>query len=96
MTEYIERASFGIYMPKFWQARSTKSFPHRSSAFEVLIGYVGAAATKSVLLGVIILLTARVFVPYHIEHPTWMIAFLVLTALTFSLFGFIIRSGRTG
>jgi ABC-2 type transport system permease protein len=57
---------------------------------EVLLGYVGAAATKSVMLGLLILATARVFVPYGIQHPAWMVAFLVLTAITFSLFGFII------
>jgi ABC-2 type transport system permease protein len=56
----------------------------------VVIGYVGAAATKSILLGTLILVTARLFVPYHVAHPVWMVAFLVLTAVTFSMFGFII------
>jgi ABC-2 type transport system permease protein len=60
------------------------------SYVEILCGYVGAAASKSILLGTIILLTARIFVPFHVEHPLWMVAFLVLTAVTFSLFGFII------
>jgi ABC-2 type transport system permease protein len=66
------------------------------SFFEVVTGYVGAAATKSVLLGLIILATARLFVPFHIEHPLWMAAFLVLTSVTFSLFGFIIGLWATG
>src|SRR5690606_7786200 len=60
------------------------------SYVEVVIGYVGAAATKSVLLGLLILATARLFVPFEIQHPLWMVAFLILTAVTFSLFGFII------
>jgi ABC-2 type transport system permease protein len=60
------------------------------SAFEIVAGYVGAAASKSIILGLIILVTARLFVPFQIEHPLWMLAFLILTALTFSLFGFII------
>src|SRR5919205_1251696 len=60
------------------------------SAFEIVLGYVGAAATKSIILGLIVLLTAGLFVPLRIAHPVWMIAFLLLTAITFSLFGFII------
>jgi ABC-2 type transport system permease protein len=89
LTESISNASFGIYMPKFtgtiYQVLSAPI-----SALEILIGYVGAAASKSILLGVLILSTARVFVDFSILHPLWMIAFLVLTSVTFSLFGFII------
>jgi ABC-2 type transport system permease protein len=89
LNESISNASFGIYMPRFaGTIYEVLSAP--ISAFEILAGYVGAAASKSVLLGTIILVTARLFVPYEIAHPLWMAAFLVLTALTFSLFGFII------
>jgi ABC-2 type transport system permease protein len=89
LTESISNASFGIYMPKFaGTIYEVLSAP--VSALEVVIGYVGAAATKSIVLGAIILVTARVFVDYHIEHPAWMVAFLVMTSVTFSLFGFII------
>ena len=87
--ESISNASFGIYMPKFTGTiYEVLSAP--ISAIEIVIGYVGAAATKSVILGLIILATARIFVPYEIAHPLVMAAFLVLTAVTFSLFGFII------
>jgi ABC-2 type transport system permease protein len=89
LTESISNASFGIYMPK-WSGTIYELLSAPVSTAEVVIGYVGAAATKSVLLGFLILATARVFVPYGIAHPLWMLAFLVLTALTFSLFGFII------
>ncbi|WP_204732539.1 ABC transporter permease [Hydrogenophaga laconesensis] len=89
LSESISNASFGIYMPK-WSGTIYELLSAPVSWIEVLLGYVGAAATKSVLLGVLILLTARVFVPYHIAHPVWMIGFLLLTAITFSLFGFII------
>lgn len=89
LTESISNASFGIYMPKF-AGTIYEILSAPISAFETVIGYVGAAATKSVILGVIILLTARVFVDYHVAHPFWMLAFLVLTSITFSLFGFII------
>lgn len=89
MTESISNASFGIYMPKF-AGTIFEVLSAPVSYVEILIGYVGAAATKSVILGVLILLTARFFVPYEIEHPFWMIGFLILTAVTFSLFGFII------
>lgn len=89
LNESISNASFGIYMPKFtgtiYEVLSAPVSPT-----EIVIGYVGAAATKSVILGLLILLTARLFVPYQIEHPVWMLGFLVLTAVTFSLFGFII------
>ena len=88
-TESIFNASFGIYMPKF-TGTIYELLSAPVSWVEVLCGYVGAAATKSVMLGLLILLTARVFVPYHIEHPVWMVGFLLLTAITFSLFGFII------
>ena len=87
--ESISNASFGIYLPKF----SGTIFELLSSPvgfFEVMLGYVGAAASKSVMLGTLILVTARAFVPFDIMHPVWMIAFLILTALTFSTFGFII------
>ena len=89
LSESIGNASFGIYLPK-WSGTIFELLSAPVSYVEVLIGYVGAAATKSVMLGVLILLTARVFVPYQVLHPLWMAGFLVLTALTFSLFGFII------
>ncbi len=89
LTESISNASFGIYMPRFTGTiYEVLSAP--LSFAEVVLGYVGAAATKSIILGAIVLLTARLFVPYQIEHPFWMIAFLVLTSISFSLFGFII------
>lgn len=87
--ESIGNASFGIYMPRF-SGTIYEVLSAPISWFEVLVGYVGAAATKSVLVATIILLTARVFVPYQIAHPVWMAAFMVLTAVTFSLFGFIV------
>lgn len=89
LNESISNASFGIYMPK-WAGTIFELLSAPVSFVEVVIGYVGAAATKSVMLGVLILVTARFFVPYHIAHPLWMAFFLVLTAVTFSLFGFII------
>lgn len=89
LNESISNASFGIYLPK-WSGTIYELLSAPVSYVEVLIGYVGAAATKSVALGVLILITARVFVPYEIVHPQWMACFLVLTAITFSLFGFII------
>ncbi|MGE5652167.1 ABC transporter permease [Noviherbaspirillum sp. UKPF54] len=89
LTESISNASFGIYMPK-WAGTIYEVLSAPVSPFEIVVGYVGAAATKSVLLGLIILATARVFVDYTIVHPLWMVAFLVLTSVTFSLFGFII------
>ncbi len=89
LSESISNASFGIYMPKFTGTiYEVLSAP--VSAIEILIGYVGAAAIKSVIIGTIILVTARFFVPYHIAHPLWMVGFLVLTSVTFSMFGFII------
>ncbi len=89
LTESIQNASFGIYMPKF-AGTIYEILSAPISAAEILLGYVGAAATKSVLLGLLILATARIFVAYEVLHPVWMVAFLVLTAVTFSLFGFII------
>lgn len=89
LSESISNASFGIYMPR-WAGTIYEVLSAPVAWWEVVIGYVGAAASKSVLLGLLILLTARAFVPYEIAHPLWMFGFLVLTALTFSLFGFII------
>ena len=89
LTESISNGSFGIYMPK-WSGTIYEVLSAPVSAFEVLVGYVGAAASKSVMLGLIILVTARLFVPFHIAHPVWALAFLVMTSLTFSLFGFIL------
>ena len=89
LTESISNASFGIYMPK-WSGTIYELLSAPVSSAEVILGYVGAAATKSVMLGLLILATARLFVPYHIAHPFWMLAFLLLTAFSFSLFGFIL------
>ncbi|MDR6643686.1 MULTISPECIES: ABC transporter permease [Luteibacter] len=89
LNESVSNASFGIYMPK-WAGTIYELLSAPVSYVEVVIGYVGAAATKSVILGLLILVTARLFVPYEIQHPVWMIGFLLLTAVTFSLFGFII------
>ncbi|WCE06416.1 ABC transporter permease [Pseudoxanthomonas sp. JBR18] len=89
LNESISNASFGIYMPK-WSGTIYELLSAPVSFVEVVLGYVGAAATKSLMLGLLILVTARIFVPYEIQHPVWMVAFLLLTALTFSLFGFII------
>lgn len=89
LSESISNASFGIYMPRFTGTiYEVLSAP--VSVVEIVIGYVGAAASKSIILGLLILLTAKLFVDYEILHPFWMLAFLVLTAVTFSLFGFII------
>ncbi|MEL7415667.1 MAG: ABC transporter permease, partial [Pseudomonadota bacterium] len=89
MTQSISNASFGIYFPRFiGTIYELLSAP--VSFLEIVIGYVGAAATKSLLIGVIILATAHFFVPLQIEHPVWMLAFLVLTCVSFSLFGFSI------
>ena len=89
LSESISNASFGIYMPK-WSGTIYELLSAPVSFVEVALGYVGAAASKSVMLGVLMLITARLFVPYEIAHPLWMALFLVLTAVTFSLFGFII------
>lgn len=89
LTESIANASFGIYMPRY-SGSIYELLSAPVSYLEILIGYVGAAATKSVILGGLILLTARFFVDYEILHPVWMTLFLVLTAISFSLLGFII------
>ena len=89
LSESISNASFGIFFPKF-SGTIYEVLSAPVSPFEVVAGYVGAAATKSVVLGLLILATARLFVDYEIAHPLWMVAFLILTALTFSMFGFII------
>jgi ABC-2 type transport system permease protein len=89
LTESISNASFGIYMPRFvGTIYEILSAP--ISSIEIVVGYVGAATTKSAFIGAVILITARCFVPYSIAHPIWMLAFLLLTCITFSLFGFII------
>ncbi|MAZ66146.1 MAG: sugar ABC transporter permease [Kangiellaceae bacterium] len=89
LNESLSNASFGIYMPKYsgtiYEILSAPIGP-----VEVVMGYVGAAATKSVILGTLILVTARCFVPFEIAHPFWMAGFLILTAVTFSMFGFVI------
>jgi ABC-2 type transport system permease protein len=89
LTESISNASFGIYMPK-WSGTIYELLSAPVSALEVVLGYVGAAASKSLILGGLMLLTARFFVDYSILHPVWMAFFLMLTAITFSLFGFLI------
>ena len=89
LTQSIANASFGIYFPRF-SGTIYELLSAPISPFEIVLGYVGAAATKSIALGLIILLTASLFVPLRIGHPGWMLLFLVLTAATFSLFGFII------
>jgi ABC-2 type transport system permease protein len=89
LSESISNASFGIYLPK-WSGTIYELLSAPVSFVEVVLGYVGAAATKSVLLGGLILATARVFVRYEVVHPGWALGFLVLTAVTFSMFGFII------
>jgi ABC-2 type transport system permease protein len=88
-TESLSNASFGIYFPKF-TGTIYELLSAPVSPLEIVLAYVGAAATKSIVLGLIILTTASLFVPLQILHPMWMVAFLVLTAATFSLFGFII------
>jgi ABC-2 type transport system permease protein len=88
-TQSIFNASFGIFFPKF-TGTIYELLSAPISPFETVLGYVGAAATKSIVLGLVILATAALFVPIQIHHPFWMVAFLTLTAVTFSLFGFII------
>ncbi len=95
MTESISNASFGIFMPKY-AGTIYEILSAPVSYVEIVIGYVGAAATKSIILGVLILATARLFVTFEIAHPLLMIVFLVLTAVTFSMFGFIIGIWATG
>ncbi|MFD1215633.1 MULTISPECIES: ABC transporter permease [Microbulbifer] len=89
LSESISNASFGIFFPKF-SGTIYEVLSAPVSAFEIVAGYVGAAATKSVIIGILILITARFFVDYEIAHPFWMFGFLILTAVTFSMFGFII------
>ncbi len=89
VTQSVANASFGIYFPKF-TGTIFELLSAPVSAFEAVLGYVGAAATKSVILGLIILATAWLFVPIEIQHPVWMLLFLILTSLSFSLLGFII------
>jgi ABC-2 type transport system permease protein len=89
LTQSVSNASFGIYFPRFTGTiYEVLSAP--ISYFEIVLGYVGAAASKSIILGLIILATAALFVPLRIDHPIWMLSFLILTSVTFSLFGFII------
>ena len=89
LTQSVSNASFGIYFPRF-TGTIYELLSAPVSYFEIVVAYAGAAATKSVLLGLIILGTAALFVPLQIEHPAWMVLFLLLTAITFSLLGFII------
>jgi len=89
LTQSVANASFGIYFPKF-TGTIYELLSAPVSYLEIVLGYVGAAATKSIILGLLILATAGLFVPLQIAHPFWMLAFLVLTAVAFSLFGFII------
>ena len=89
LTESISNASFGIYMPRF-SGTIYEVLSAPVSALEIVIGYVGAAATKSVILGLLVLVTSWFFVSYTIAHPVWMLAFLLLTAVSFCLFGFVI------
>ena len=89
LTQSIANASFAIFFPKF-SGTIYEILSAPVSAIEIVTGYVGAAASKSILLGLIILATARLFVSFEIAHPLWMLTFLILTAVTFSLFGFII------
>lgn len=89
LTESVSNASFGIYMPRF-SGTIYEVLSAPISVVEIVAGYVGAAASKSIILGVIILITARLFVDFSIEHPVFMVAFLALTSVAFSLFGFIL------
>ena len=89
LTQSVANASFGIYFPRF-VGTIFELLSAPVSFFEIVIGYVGAAATKSIILGLIILATSALFVPISIQHPVWMLTFMVLTAVTFSLLGFVI------
>jgi ABC-2 type transport system permease protein len=95
LTESISNASFGIYLPRF-TGTIYELLSAPVSTAEVLLGYVGAAATKSIILGLIILITARLFVPFGILHPAWMLAYLVLISVTFCMFGFILGIWANG
>ncbi len=89
LTQSIANASFGIYFPRF-AGTIYEILSAPASPLEIVSGYVGAAASKSILIGLIILITARLFVAFDVAHPLWMLSFLILTSVTFSLFGFII------
>ena len=89
LTQSVSNAAIGIYFPRF-TGTIYEILSAPASSLEIVIGYVGAAATKSIVLGLIILATSALFVPLQINHPFWMLAFLVLTAVSFSLFGFIL------
>ena len=89
LTQSISNASFGIYFPKF-SGTIYEILSAPISPLEIVIGYVGAAASKSIILGLIILLTSAFFVPLHVEHPMWMLFYLIITSITFSMIGFII------
>ena len=89
LTESLANASFGIYMPKF-TGTIYELLSAPVSSLEIVLGYVGAAVSKSIILGALILATASLFVPIHVLHPLWMVGFLLLTSATFSLFGFIL------
>ncbi len=89
LTQSVSNAAIGIFFPRF-AGTIYEILSAPASAFEIVLGFVGAAASKSIVLGLIILATSALFVPLHIAHPLWMLAFLVLTALSFSLFGFIL------
>ncbi|MFT5781617.1 MAG: ABC-2 type transport system permease protein [Pseudomonas sp.] len=89
LTESISNAAFGIYMPRY-SGTIYEVLSAPISPLEIVVGYVGAAATKSIILGLVILLTARLFVSFEVSHPLWMLLIMALTAVTFSLFGFIV------
>jgi len=89
LTQSISNASFGIYLPKF-SGTIYEILSAPVSSIEIILAYVGAAATKAIVVGLLILATAAFFIPIHVLHPIWMLSFLVFTAVTFSLFGFII------
>jgi ABC-2 type transport system permease protein len=89
LTESVSNASFGIYMPK-WAGTIYELLSAPVSPIESVLGYVGAASTKSIIIGLVILATARLFVPFEIQHPIWMLTFLALTCVSFCLFGFVL------
>ncbi len=89
LTQSVSNASFGIYFPRF-TGTVYEYLSAPVSALEMVLGFVGASAAKSIIIGLVILATSAFFVPFHIAHPVWMVLFLLLTAITFSLFGFII------
>jgi len=94
-TESLNNASFGIYLPRF-TGTIYELLSAPVSPLEVVLAYVGAATTKSIMVGAVILITANIFVPVHVEHPVWMVVFLILTATTFCLFGFILGIWANG